>query len=179
MSDNSLEPIDEADLTRRAARQMIDHLSESMKTVLSEIGALGRWLTASLLAVNGASALAIFNASEKLAHPRVDGGPFAAGVLAALLAGVLLQRASIRGAAMAGEIIGHSILVEQTGVMHPEAKRLAETMNARAQRNGKWPQIAGWVSAVLFAIGASLTAWTGPASTSPTTRDVPLYRLIC
>lgn len=140
---------------------MIDHMSEAMKTLLSETGSIGRWLTASLLAVNGAAAAAVFSAFDKLASPSVDAALFITGVFAALCTGVLLQKATIAGAELAGEVIGHSLVVEQTGVYHEQAQILFDGMGARSQRNSKWPQMAGWLSAILFAAGAVVTGLTG------------------
>lgn len=153
---------EEIELTRRAARQLNAYFSESMKTLLSEIGAIGRWLIASLLAVNGAGTLAVFNAADRLASPTLDAAPFLAGTLAALASGVLMQRATIAGANMAAEAIGAAVVVEHTGIYNADAKRIADTLPTRTKRNGIWPQLAGWVSAILFAAGAIVTGLTGP-----------------
>jgi hypothetical protein len=152
---------EDVELARRAARAMIEHMSDAMKALLSETGSIGRWLTASLLAVNGAAVAAVFTAFDKLAMPAGDAALFLGGVFAALCTGVLLQKATIAGAELAGEVIGHSLVVEQTGVYHKEAQALFDDMATRSQRNSKWPQLAGWLSAMLFAAGAGLTGLTG------------------
>lgn len=162
MSDSSApQSFEDVELVRGAARAMNEHMSEGIKLTMSEIGSIGRWLTASLLAVNGAAAAAIFSAFDKLALPSGDAALFLAGVFAALCSGVLLQKASIAGAEMAGTAIGHALVVEKTGFYNKEAQAFADGMASRTRRLSLWPQLAGWVSAVLFAGGAMLTGFTG------------------
>jgi hypothetical protein len=152
---------EDVDLARRTARALSEHMSESMKTLLAETGSIGRWITASLLAVNGAAAAAVFSAFDKLASPSGDVAFFLGGVVAALFTGVLLQKATIAGAELAGEVIGHALIVEQTGVYHEEAQVLISGMAARSRRSARWPQLAGWLSAMLFSAGAVVTGLTG------------------
>jgi len=72
MVDSQLPPPNEdIEFVRVAARAMGEQMSEGAKALLSEIGSLGRWLTASLLAVNGAAAAAVFGAFDKLPCGRV------------------------------------------------------------------------------------------------------------
>jgi hypothetical protein len=115
---------------------------------------MGRWLTASLLAVNGAGALAVFNAADKLSHLPVDGSFFVLGVLAALSSAVLNQKSNQHSAAVVGEALGQAIVVSQTGEVTEPLEKIEKDFRKRLMKGATRPELAGWASALLFVIGA-------------------------
>ncbi|KQS03105.1 hypothetical protein ASG11_01515 [Sphingomonas sp. Leaf357] len=153
MSDTVPEDLTAA--TMRALAQMTrDALMETQKALLEEHSAIGRWLSASLLAVNGAGALAIFNAIDRLEYPKTAGLFFVAGAFCALLVGVFNQRANRLGGVFIGEALARSTVVSVTGDYNEEHAEFADTMPDKVAALGRAGPLAGWASAILFGLGA-------------------------
>lgn len=153
-----------AEITKAAARRLGEVFVKQQDYLLSEHSAMARWLTASLLILNGGATLAIFNAAEKLHNTFMAASLFIGGIFAALLIGVLNQQANRKGGAILGEAIGQTFVVAHTGEYTAEAQMVAENIDARMAKAGRWPAKAGWLSALLFLAGAAVTAWDVPAA---------------
>ena len=152
---------DAHDANKERTAFVVEELIELRKVYIGEASALARWLTASLLATNGAAALAVFNAAEKLQHPSLDAAPFVGGVLAALVAGSLSQRAASLNAMESGDLIWKG-----ASIMKPEATPLAVQETERNAHEGqlvrRLARFIGLASIVSMTIGAVVTGLDEP-----------------
>lgn len=147
-------------MVRRVAELEIASLAESRKMLLEEHSAAFRWLVASLLATNGGAAVAILNMrslenSLKL-WPCVC---FFVGVLLALLIGPLSQRANRRMIEPLGHLMGYWVSVAVDGIHDEAVHKPFVQATTKAMRKAWLTQIAGWLSAIAFAIGAVFSAY--------------------
>jgi drug/metabolite transporter (DMT)-like permease len=148
---------DNPELMRSVARHLIATFSEGHKVAMTEIGAVGRWLMASLLAINGGAALAVFNADDRLYSAGADSVFFVAGIFAALVSGVLNQKATIQASIAANKGVGHAIVVEHDGQTNEASDTFMREIEPAMEKASRLSPIAGWVSAILFAAGSLIT----------------------
>lgn len=133
----------------------LERTAEARRTLLEEHSAAFRWLLASLLAVNGG---AVLFSKEAIAsgdtHALTSGGIFLLGIVAALMAGWLSQRAN-RGLIepLAKVTTFWFQVLEADEFDEAEFNKLTNVMED-AMKAGRPTQICGWISALAFVIGA-------------------------
>ena len=163
---NPLSPVGRAivesedDWVKLAAIEEKKALDEVRANLWSEHSHLFRWMTGSLLAINGGSAVAVLG-SEQLGglYKVLAGGFFSAGILSALLVGVFGQRASVKALPKIQELAGYWLSVSTDS---ERAKDLEERLIGALNRP-TWDAYAsrgaGWVSALLFTVGVLSTGF--------------------
>jgi hypothetical protein len=141
-------------LWRRAAEGELTSATHSRNVLLEAHQDAYKWLLASLLAINGAGMLAVFNAAGLNASGKITAAVFFyLGIISALLSTYLSQRAHRLMIGPLGEAMGYWISVAHDGEHVPEIWEAINTKIQRAVRRS-WPiQAAGWVSAVCFSAG--------------------------
>lgn len=139
-------------------RAEILHLTESRQTILEKHSHSFKWLTASLLAINGAAGAATINSAISPIWKVAAGSAFSFGVILALLVAVLAQKVSMKSLPPIQRQIGYWI-----GVIH-DGTRLEDfesTLTGEMKEATKWGwtiPVAGWVSGLFFAAGLAMTA---------------------
>ncbi len=163
----------EPDLVRKIATHSIQTLQEAHRSVVEQHADSFKWITASLLAINGGAAVALLNADSIRGNLRViPGGLFTAGILCALLVAVVTQKISARALPHLHRKIGWWIGKEHDGLL-PENFEEDDAKTSSEITKFAWtiPAI-GWLSAILFALGMLFAARAisasqlSPASTS-------------
>ncbi len=143
---------------RAAALEEKKALDEVRTTLLSEHSHMFRWLSASLLALNGGGAVALLSSEKTDAGFFVWAGiAFLLGITAALLIAVSAQRTSQLAMPKVQMMIGYwlavSIDAERDEVLEKEIT--GELLVAH--NSGKWSRVYGWLSALSFLAGAIVT----------------------
>jgi hypothetical protein len=144
----------EADWVKVAAAEEKKTLDEIRTNLWAEHSHLFRWLTGSLLAINGGSAVAVLGSEQIDGIAKlIAGGLFSSGILAALLVGVFGQRANQIALPKIQELAGYWIAVSIDGQRDEEI----EANLIGAINKPTWQALAsrgaGWLSALLFAGG--------------------------
>ncbi len=145
------------DVVRRLAAFELERTSDSRRALIEEHSAAFRWLIASLLAVNGGAVLStkelIINGNDTALFAA---GSFVMGVLSALLAGWLSQKANRSLLKPLAESSSFWIEVIETGDLNE--RRLSKILeDTEIAVRSAWPtQLSGWLSAFGFLIGMVL-----------------------
>ena len=144
---------------REAARAEIEFLGELRRNSFEQHTHSFRWLTASLLAINGGAAIAILNSTILSPFSLVTSGAcFTGGILSALMVGVLAQRSIMASLIPIQTQIGYWIGVVSDGTRDEVKEQSFINDTAHAVRSAKIGQVAGWISAVLFVSGLGFVA---------------------
>jgi hypothetical protein len=144
----------EGELLKQAALEIIRQTGEARQLMLQEHAHSFRWLIASLLAINGGAAIAVLSNIElHVATKAWSGGFFAAGIFAALLIGVISQRASQRVLTPLSNVTGYWLRIAHGDERDEEAEAGFAEQLKPALRLGVMGQILGWMSALLFGAG--------------------------
>lgn len=138
---------------------MLEYLSTGRKMIHDESAAMGRWILASLLALNGAGSLAVLNAIDKLTNPFWPAFFFVAGMLLALLSGTLAQYLSILSITPVNEAAGYWLSVLDDGILVDELHNKLVEKGNRIERLGRLAAVPGWLSSLLFIAGAIALAF--------------------
>ena len=136
------------------AKYELAALAESRGKLIDKHSAAFRCLVASLLAVNGGSALALFNSLQIEPFDKIwSGAAFAFGIFTALLCAYLSQGASRRMMDPLAVLSGFWIEVSAGGLF--DVTRYAEVLEKikEAQAASFSTRLAGWLSAMAFVIG--------------------------
>lgn len=148
-----------SDEVTRLGRHQAARLEKGAEQINGQIVSVSGWLSASLFAINGGAALATLSAFDRLDAPRWALSAFAAGLMAAMLSGVLIQQILGAMSAPVEALIQYWREAEATGQADGDAYDiLARALNG--VRRWQWTAPAcGWLAAVLFLVGgAVLTA---------------------
>lgn len=126
-------------------------ISDMRSRVLDEHSHLFRWLTASLLTVNGGAAIAALNSDHIAAYFKILSGIcFGFGIIAALLIGVIAQRIGLKALQPLVEFQGYWLSVVDDGE-RDEALEAEYTKKLQSRSRWAWASPAmGWISATLF-----------------------------
>lgn len=140
-------------------RAEISSLTEIRQSILEQHSHSFKWLTASLLAINGAAAVATLNTESIPAIWKVfSGAAFAGGVICALLVAVLAQKISIKSLAPLQRQIGYWIGVIHDGTRLEEFEEKIGIEMKAAMRWGWTIPVMGWVSGLFFVVGLGMIA---------------------
>lgn len=151
------------DHNRAYAEKVLTRVARDQTFAAEQMAAFGKWLTASLLAVNGAGAIATLNAERVGQHDFWAGGVYIAGVLFALLGAAGLQEVYDRRSKPLIEYDKYWLAVSFSGKRDEEAERALKDAIGAAGRFALLAQLLGWLSGLLFAIGSALLIWGASA----------------
>ena len=137
-----------------AARRRAEYIGSYADRAQTEVSTLSRWLSATLVAVNGAGALAVANAARSVEGLNLAGGLFIGGLTLALFGGWFNQLIT-------------SWLIEPTlklsdywsavHVVQERDEEIEPVLTAKVTGLGRWSWIgptAGFISYGLFLAGA-------------------------
>ena len=149
----------QAAYVRQAAKAEIQTLDEFRVATLAQHTEMFKWITASLLAINGAAAVAMIGADAiNAVHKICAGANFVVGVFLAINIGVAAQLVSARGLKPLQELKGYWIAVEIDG---ERIEDLENTLHDNLRKSMRWSWIVpalGWVSGIFFAVGLAVVA---------------------
>ena len=156
VADGDLEAVDRdvADTIRHHVRHAQRRLETGSAQATEQMISLSKWLTASLLALNGAGALFTMNALDRLDYPLLPAGLFAAGLLLSMGSGVANQSISSRGVNAAEPLIALYNAADLSGQIDVEEEILLIAGLQKSTRYSWLGPILGWVSALAFAAGS-------------------------
>lgn len=138
---------------RRAAELELQFLIAARDRVIDDTLSMGKWLLASLLAVNGGAALAVLS-STHLSQPLIPSAFFAAGVAMALLNGVVSQSVSLTQISKFAPIIGYWLSVAQDGERLDDLEETHRQIGQRMIVVSRLAAVPGWLSGIAFVGGA-------------------------
>ncbi|MEO7383908.1 MAG: hypothetical protein ABIU18_03155 [Novosphingobium sp.] len=155
--------IDERELqslyTRSAAKREMQLLDKFHSTTLAQHTELFKWITASLLAINGGAAVTILGSNTvDAAHKIGVGANFVVGIFFALIVGVAAQLLSARTLQPTQALIGYWITVEIDGNRKDD---LEVQLGNDLRQSVKWSWVVpalGWMSGLFFAVGLVIIA---------------------
>jgi hypothetical protein len=149
---------------RENARRVLERIDRQSTFVAEQVNSMAKWLAASLLAVNGAGALATLNAAKATSYwPSII---FVVGVILALLSGAGLQEIYNR---LSDKL--HDFDVYWTRVMlgaqrNSEDESKLEHAVDSVTRWAAAPPVLGWLSGFAFLVAASLLGLAVSAANS-------------
>lgn len=146
---------EDIEFVKKAAVEIVSFINEARRTVIEQHSQSFRWLTASLLAINGASALAVLTkAGEANFDAQTAGALFIGGIVLALFVGVASQRTNQAILPNLQEQLGYWLVVAHDGErVETREQELNDEMSSK-MRLGVFTQVFGWLSGILFLGGA-------------------------
>lgn len=135
------------------ALRVISRVDQHVSFATDQVGSWAKWLTASLLAINGAGALASLNAASEADNSWIAGVIFAVGILAALLSGVAMQEVYNMVPEPMLEQDDYWTVVSITGARDSEREDVLRSAASKASRLAILPPLLGWISGCLFLAG--------------------------
>ncbi|MCA1652710.1 MAG: hypothetical protein ABR588_10660 [Sphingomicrobium sp.] len=147
--------MDEPDISDHTVAEIqLIKLDRYHSFVNEQVAAQSKWLTASLLAINGAGGLATLEVIKAGHTAFLSGSMFLAGLTAALLSGTALQEVYNRSSGLYDEAFGYWLAVKhgQSRIESEESDR-----SDRAGKINRWnflPPLIGWISGLLFLCGS-------------------------
>ena len=145
---------------RRCAELEVSMLLETRKIMWEEHSASFRWLMASLLALNGTTAIAILNTDSVMNHTKIWAiSCCVLGVIFSLTIAWIGQIATRRMAEPLGHLIGYWTAVAIEGERFEDVEAQYMDAVARVMKNGIWAQFAGWCAVVCFLLAIMITGF--------------------
>lgn len=135
-------------------------------TILTLSVELAKWLQTTLLAVNGAAAIATFPVVMPPLFKVASCGIFVFGILLALLSGHLQTKIITQLLNISGETIGYWFSVSMDGERLEKMEKEQAVAPAKAAK-AVGARVCGWGSAGMFALGAIIAGWGGLAPSKP------------
>lgn len=151
-------PASGADFNRAFAEHALVQVRGHQRFGAEQVASMAKWLTASLLAVNGAGAIAVFNRTHSVDHPTSAGVLFTLGIGFALLSGTALQELYNRVSTPLHELDSYWTGVSITGVRDETQEKSLNGLLDAINRFAFIPPLLGWFSGFLFLAGAILLA---------------------
>ena len=151
LTDQKLDP----EFVRRGAVEVIGVIAESRRTVLDEHSHSFRWLTASLLALNGGAALAILSNETLTGSTKFSAGAFYLfGIVFALLVAAVGQRVNRKIIPNLNDQLGYWLAVSYDGQrVEGREQELNDEVKA-SMKFGLVGQLFGWSAGLLFFAGS-------------------------
>lgn len=138
-----------------AAEHELNFVVKTREASMEQAASMAKWLLASLLAINGAGALATINALEKLAAPELPAALFVIGMLLTLLSATVIQRQNYAALPGINKMIGYWLSVIDDGEeFEPFQKQVQGEITAAMGWKWLGPSL-GWVSAIFFVLGTA------------------------
>ncbi len=144
---------------RAFAERVLKRIDQHQQFAFDQVGSMAKWLMASLLAVNGAGAIAAINAVNSGKGPWAAGLLFALGIGSALISGVAMQDVynAIPEPLLKQDEYWTGVTV--TGVRETAIEEEHKNQTAKALRFQFVPPLLGWISGLLFVAGAITLAF--------------------
>ena len=135
---------------------MLNTFTDLSKTLVTETVAIAKWLLSSLLAVNGAAAVAIWPIPMLPLIKIASCASFAVGVLFPLMAGYMSLKTSKIMSSEIGKLIGYWLTVADDGERVAAIEADQEALPQKAELAGRPAMMLGWASILSFVIGLVL-----------------------
>lgn len=158
---------------RKGALEEIDSLKLLRATSWEQHSHSFKWLTASLLALNGGGLLSIASLKIPFDDKLIAGSSFTIGLAFALLVAVLSQRAIIAMLVPIQRQIGYWMTVVDDGVRDESFEATLNKETKSSVRLAIVGQAAGWLSALAL-FGGIVAAGSGLAQVSDHSQITPI-----
>ena len=156
---------EDLDENRVLAGHVIEMYQRVEATLMSSLTDISKWVLTSLLAINGAAAVATWGIQMPPGYKVASSAAFVLGILAALLCGHIGVKLIGRAMRPIGEQIGYWITVQADGIRAEECEDF-DAIDRVASKGNLLPTLIGWFSVVLFVFGIVI-AGLGALTTSP------------
>lgn len=143
---------------RMLAEYLIETYTHGMRQILEINVSMSRWVLTSLLAINGAAAVAILDQPMHPSNKLLSCLLFAAGVLASLACAQLSTRAAAKVLQPLGKALGYWVTVKHDGYRVEALEVHQDEMNEINRREGRIPTGLGYLSVAFFAGGLTTAA---------------------
>jgi hypothetical protein len=148
-------------VNQRLADYAIDTFKHSQNVLFDQHSAAYKWLLASLLAINGAGLLALFDASTMPPEFRIAAcALFYVGVISALLMAYLNQFSMLAATAPLSEATAHWIYVSETGETDAAGWAAIEAKLQTHKKKSDKIQIIGWISVIAFSLALTVIGYS-------------------
>lgn len=136
---------------RKGALEEITSLKEIRAASWEQHSHSYKWLTASLLAVNGGACLAVLGQADmSVEYKLFAAGCFVGGIVLAMLVAVLAQRTITSSLAPLQRQVGYWMTVVHDGVRDQDFEQTLVEETKNAVRLSIFGQVVGWASAAAF-----------------------------
>jgi hypothetical protein len=145
-------------LARGVAAHQVARLEKMWASGVEQLLKTSGWLSAALLTINGAGAIATLNVADRIATPIYPASAFAVGILFVLLNGVAVQQINSLLLAPMEHLMAYWRAVEILG-QYDEAEEEQFTLPVHRIQRFSWiPPTLGWISGVCFFVGVAYLA---------------------
>ena len=143
---------------RLLAKRRSEYYDKHYDLACDQLTSVSKWLTGSLLAINGAALISIASNVTSFEESKFVAIPFIGGLFCALLSAVLIQWLYDGRSEPLSDFADYWCTVEETAVRNiDEENRLVLIIKKWNDRTWLAPA-AGWLSGILFFIGAAMFA---------------------
>lgn len=148
---------------RMLADHIVDTYTHGMRHLMEVNASASRWITTSLLAINGAAAIAILGQPMPQAGKLLSCSLLSLGVLCALGSAHLGIKAGAKLLGPMGEALGYWINVKHDGYRISKLEGHEDALAKMIREAAKPSMVLGYLSVFLFAAGliSSALAMTG------------------
>lgn len=153
-----------SDLVIKKAQRQALKMRRAYDLTAEQAVSWSKWLSASLLGINGAGALGVLSAAEKLHLPQLSGGLFVLGIVWAMLSGWGLQVIYLRQNTVAESAETFWLEVEDAGEVDEEKRSKLKAEESKALKWSWVPPTLGWLSGITFVLAAVVLGWAGVAA---------------
>ena len=150
--------LSDVDFNRAFASRTLERIRHHEIFAAEQVASTAKWLTASLLAVNGGGAIAVLNRTQTLDHAWGAGILFMMGIAFALLSGTGLQEFYNRVGNPLLNLDEYWTRVSLTGHRDQDTERSLKEPIDKLHRFAFIPPLMGWISGILFLFGSVLLA---------------------
>lgn len=143
------------EINKIVAELALEALKPSVGMVAEQIGALSRWLLATLVTINGGAILALLSIIEHMddKHTLIAAILFIFGIVFAILAATVAVTATAVPLATLGQMIGYWSMVAQDGERLGEIEKKLKIGENRTKNQMRHNAIIGALSLAFFVAG--------------------------
>lgn len=141
-------------LNKLGAEHEVNYLIKARDVNFEQYGAMSRWLLASVLAINGAGALATINATDRVLSPALPASCFVTGMMLTLIAGLVYQHQHFMAIKPTLESLGYWAAVSGDGVRILAKEKELQAKSVTTGGHKLIPVIIAFLAVVAFLCGA-------------------------
>jgi hypothetical protein len=151
---NASEANEHPDGNRQFAERVLTRIDRMQAFTSEQVASFSKWLTASLLAVNGAGGLASLNLLQRSSDAWLAAMMFGLGIVLALCSGTILQEIYNRATPPLLDQDNYWATVSIDGVRDGDLEAQLEEQSRKPLRFSWAPPLLGWLSGFSFIAGA-------------------------
>lgn len=135
------------------AKSRRNQLENEDQHLMDNVISMSKWLTSSLLVLNGGALAALLNSGQNISEPRFPAIMFLVGIFGALLNGWLIQMVGVAARPWILEAKHYWTFVASGLEQDAATEQLIWEKTTAVQRFAKFVSLPGWISTLAFAAG--------------------------